>query len=106
MSQQTINIARDFSKYPAGRFLSDGPYPGALCRDKLLIPALRANDTVTVELDGTLGYGSSFLEEAFGGMVRERGFTTEELERKLRLITSDSSLSDEIWQYVKEARTV
>jgi hypothetical protein len=52
--------------FPAGRNRSDGPYSGEFLRDEKLLPVL-AQDKVIVDLDGTLGYGSSFLEEAFGG---------------------------------------
>ena len=71
MSTQVISIAKDFSPTPAGRYRSDGPFPGEKFRDDLLLPALRKDtEPVTVELDGTAGFGSSFLEEAFGGLVR------------------------------------
>ena len=65
-----INVARDFSKYPGGRFYSDGPFSGERFREEFLVPALKTGFAVHVILDGTLGYGASFLEEAFGGAVR------------------------------------
>jgi len=71
---KTINIAADFSKFPGGRFLTDGKYSGERFREEFLVPALKAHEKIEVELDGTLGYGSSFLEEAFGGLVRDHGF--------------------------------
>jgi hypothetical protein len=103
MSEATISIARDFSRYPAGRFTDDGPYPGEACRTKLLVPALRKYDSVVVNLDGTLGYGSSFLEETFGGLVRVEGFNKVDLRSKLKFVASDASIVDEIWSYVDGA---
>jgi len=71
-----ISIATDFSRYPAGRTRADGPYSGELFRTKMLEPALAAGDHLVVNFDGARGYGSSFLEEAFGGLVRA-GFSVE-----------------------------
>jgi hypothetical protein len=58
---------------------------------------------VTLVLDGTLGYGSSFLEEAFGGLVRERGYKPEQLRKILALDASDKSIPVEIWRYIDDA---
>jgi hypothetical protein len=103
VSMVKVNIAKDFSRFPAGRYKEDGPFPGQVCREKLLVPPLRKYEKVQVELDGTRGYGSSFLEEAFGGLIRESGFSESELKQKLEIITADSARKDEIWTYIKEA---
>ena len=58
--------------------------------------------TICVELDDAMGYGSSFLEEAFGGLVRE-GFDAEMLLERLEFLTDDLSLKDEIENYIREA---
>lgn len=101
----SVNIAKDFSRFPAGRYKSDGPFPGEVCRRKLLVPALnRSEGVVVVELDGTRGYGSSFLEEAFGGLIREEGFDEATLKSKMQLKSSDPTLVDEIWEYISEAQ--
>ena len=68
-----INVGRDFSPVPAGRRKEDGPFSGESFRERFLTDAIRNNVKVTVDLSGTEGYGSSFLEEAFGGLVRELG---------------------------------
>jgi len=90
----TINIASDFSRTPGGRYISDGPFSGELFRERLLVPALRgalsSKGKVVVVLDGTRGYLSSFLEESFGGLVREHGFTKHQLDRILELRAIDS----------------
>ncbi len=99
--REIINIQRDFSRYPAGRYKDDGPYNGEKFREDFLVPALR-NSTIQVdlELDGVRGYNSSFLDEAFGGLVREHGFTADELLQRLNLISKDSSLIREIREYI------
>jgi len=94
-----VNVARDFSKYPAGRYLEDGPASGQAFRDKFLIPALKESRAVAIELDGTRGYGSSFLEEAFGGAVRE-GFEAAIVKQTFELISEDKSLIEEIQDYI------
>lgn len=95
-----INVARQFSRYPAGRYITDGPYSGAAFRDDYLLPALRTGSDVTVELDGVRGYGSSFLEEAFGGLVRI-GVTAATLDKQLTLKSADESLVQEIREYIE-----
>ncbi len=101
-----INVARDFSKFPAGRFNEDGDFSGQRFREQLLSRDLSKAKTVIVELDGTAGYGSSFLEEAFGGMVRVQKFKPAELHERLVLKSVDTSLTAEIWEYIdnKEIR--
>ncbi|WP_029046215.1 STAS-like domain-containing protein [Cupriavidus sp. amp6] len=100
---RTISIAKDFSRHPAGRFERDGPSSGELFRRKFLIPSLREEqDKIVIEMDGARGYGSSFLEEAFGGLVRE-GFDKERLLRTLVIIASNASLKVEIEDYIKSA---
>lgn len=97
-----IDVARSFTPYPVGRTRSDGRYSGEAFRDDHLVPALRAG-AVTVIMDGTKGYGSSFLEEAFGGLVRCHDFELGQLKERLVIKTEDSLLSDEIWNYIEEA---
>lgn len=100
MTNKQINIPQDYTRYPAGRYISDGSFSGQRFRDELLIPALQNSDKVEVHLDGTLGYGSSFLEEAFGGLLRNGRFTRDDLLTRLVLVSSDESLITEIRQYL------
>ncbi|WP_082223900.1 STAS-like domain-containing protein [Pseudorhodobacter wandonensis] len=74
-----INIAIDFTKFPGGRYPQDGEGNGTSFREKFLLPVLKANKTAEVILDGALGYPSSFLEEAFGGLVRTDGYSPEKV---------------------------
>lgn len=72
----TLSIANEFSKTPGGRYRHEGPFSGQQFREELLLPrfedALKAKVKLYVDLDGGYGYPSSFLEEAFGGLVREK----------------------------------
>lgn len=94
-----INIAHNFSRFPAGRYKSDGPFSGELFRDDFLVPVLKSGTPVSLELDGVRGYGSSFLEEVFGGLVR-LGYSSQELTRLISLRCSDPSIVDEINDYI------
>lgn len=106
MSMTTIAIAKEFSEYPAGRYRVDGEFSGEVFRDDHLVPKLNQYDVVEINLDGSMGYGSSFLEEAFGGLVRLGKFTKEVLHRKLQLRSAEDPLViDEIWHYIETART-
>lgn len=100
---KVLNIARDFSRSPAGRYVTDGPFSGQRFRDELLYPALKSSD-VEVQLDGVLGLGSSFLEEAFGGLVREYRMSPQVLKERLRIASPLKTYEKRIWRYVDDAK--
>lgn len=103
MGNKVINVERDFARYPAGRYLTDGPYSGEKFRAEFLVPAFSGgSDHVVIELDGARGLGSSFLEEAFGGLVR-LGYPAKEVLERLELRSEDASLIEEIKSYILEA---
>lgn len=85
MSEKVINIGKCFSAVPAGRLKTDGPNSGERFRDEILVPALKENDSVVVELSDIEGVGSSFLEEAFGGIIRNHLLSYQELNSKLKI---------------------
>ena len=85
-----IDISKHFSDVPAGRYKTDGPNSGERFRNDFLVPALHAGNKVEVILDGSEGYGSSFLEEAFGGLIRNTEFTREFIDTNLS-ITAQST---------------
>jgi STAS-like domain of unknown function (DUF4325) len=85
----------DYASSPGGRFISDGEFSGEWFREQILAPALLAaqdkSEMLKVELDGTSGYGSSFLEEAFGGLVR-KGIADSNTLRRVLIIAATSPL--------------
>jgi len=106
MGVASISVTKQFSEYPAGRYRADGAYSGEVFRDDLLVPLLAKNDVVEIDLDGAMGYGSSFLEEAFGGLVRKHQFTARHLHEKLRFKSNEEpSLIEEIWIYIDHAKS-
>jgi len=94
---KTIDVRCDFSYFPGGRYRKGGENSGEEFRDDFLIPALREHDVVAVHLDGTNGYGSPFLEEAFGGAVRA-GYRID--RKRLKVISEYPSRHYEIWEYI------
>lgn len=102
MTSKTINVGRDFSRYPAGRYKNDGPYNGEKFREEILLPALRGTaEKLIIEFNEARGYGSSFLEEAFGGLVRA-GFSAQDLFNRLEMRSDDKSLIEEIRMYITD----
>lgn len=103
-----IRIAEDFSQVPGGRYRTDGPANGEAFREDFLEPILRARRTATVVLDGTRGYPSSFLEEAFGGLIR-LGYSEDEILGAFRFQANQPGFSrfvDRIKEHVNRAATV
>lgn len=101
-AQVFVNIAKDFTRFPAGRYSSDGPFSGEEFRRNFLEPHLKKGESIVVEFDGALGYGSSFLEEAFGGLVR-LGYSATELLKRLAFRSTDDSLRREVESYIQRA---
>lgn len=101
-----VNIASDFSEFPFGRYPEHGPYNGARFRDEFLVGPLRRGERITIDLSGARGLAASFLEEAFGGLVRS-GLALADIERLLEIVSPvDPSLVDEVWFYIRDAAHV
>ena len=101
-----IDIARDFSETPAGRTIGDGSYSGERFREELLIPKLvKATKTkpLVVSIDGLEGYASSFLEEAFGGVIRNTTYTCANLREILQIKSAPENgiYRDIIWRHIE-----
>ncbi len=101
-----INIAKDFTRFPSGRFSKNGDTSGQDFRVKFLEEPVKNGEEISIELDGTIGYGSSFLEEAFGGLVRSLGMSSEQLKSQLHLESSDPMLLEEIFSYIDDAAQI
>lgn len=99
-----IDVARDFSTDPFGRYPTHGPDSGQRFRTDFLERPLRNGDHVLVDIDGVTGLSSSFLDEAFAGLVRQ-GIVPADRFFEFVTIKSerDPSYIDDVRDYVTEA---
>lgn len=107
MNVITVDM-KSFSRAPFGRYSEDGNGNGEAFRQKFLLKhfADPSVDRVIVKLDSvTPGYeyGSSFLEEAFGGLVRVEHLDSQDVLRKLQIDTKNDDYVMEIKSYILEA---
>lgn len=86
--KNSINIARDYTPYPGGRYPEDGKGNGTTFREEFLLPIIKDGKTAEIVLDGAAGYPSSFLDEAFAGLVRNEGFTPDQVLAAFNLIAT------------------
>ena len=103
-----IKIATEFTTAPGPRHISEGKFSGEQFRKDILLPKVReAIDrqcVLTVDLDGTSGFGTSFLEESFGGLIREDNLRLRTLKSTMRYIsTEEPDLLSEIDEYMEDA---
>ena len=102
----TINIAKDFSFTPGFRNRQQGSFSGEEFREKFLEKNIEDDSIkkIIVDFDGTAGFATSFLEEAFGGLVRKYGY--ENVCSKLEFVSiEDDVILRDVEQYMKEADT-
>ena len=99
-----VNVAKQFTKLPGARYVRLGPFSGEEFRQKFLVQPLRQGKTVIVELDGVRGYGSSFLDEAFGGVVRELDLDIDDALQRLRVETTVKSWQLDVDEYIRTAK--
>lgn len=95
-----IKISRDFTVTPGARCYSDGPFSGEEFYNNLLKKkyeeAVRLGIKLRVDLDGTDGYASSFLNEAFSRLGNE--YEADTVFKNLIII------SEEVPKYIKKVK--
>ncbi|MGC0820783.1 STAS-like domain-containing protein [Pantoea agglomerans] len=98
-----MTLVKVASRYPSPgpRFKRLGPSSGEEFRE-WLVAELGKDEELTVDLDGTEGYGSSFLEESFGGLIRLGIDKHKVLQIKI-ISNEEPELIDEISGYINEA---
>lgn len=111
-----IDIAKEFSPYPSGRVPADGTFNGETFRREHLVPAIRsaetnsaADQTIIVDINGVRSFGSSFLEEAFGGLERERDVDMQRAYDLIEIRCSEPHLQifkDAIEDYLEDALAI
>jgi hypothetical protein len=108
MESINFKIAKEFSSTPGPRYIHEGPNSGELLRTTMFFDlfanAIQHNKMVVVNLDGPAGYGTSFLEEIFGGLIREHHLDYDQIISHLSITSEEEPyLKDDIYHYLKEA---
>ena len=102
----TYIIAKQYTEIPGPRFKKEGEFSGEDFRETVLkalvCQAKQENTMILIDLDGGYGYPTSFLEEAFGGLVRE--LKDKELYKIFEFKSDEEPmLIGEIKRYLQEA---
>lgn len=98
-----IVIALDWSMSPTGRYERDGESNATAFKKRFILDNLKAGENFFIDLDGTDGYGSSFLDEAFAGLVRDNLIAKEEFFQRFTFKSDeDPSFIEEIKSYIDE----
>jgi hypothetical protein len=106
-----IKIKSDFTSAPGPRYRNEGEHSGEEFREDVLQPKVRqaveTAEMLTIDLDGTSGFGTSFLEESFGGLIRECGLSLGQLNSVLRFKSEEEpELIEEITEYLNDAEAL
>lgn len=105
----SIIISSEFSDTPGGRYISESTFSGEEFREKILLPkyeeAIKKHEKLLIDFDGCFGFGTSFLEEAFGGMVREHS-KMGILNHIVIKSTEDETIPDYVNRYIKAAEDI
>ncbi len=101
-----IIISKDFSDTPGGRYIDEGEFSGEKFRKEILRPkyeeAIEKNEKLFIDFDNCYGFASSFLEEAFGGLVRDTKSTR--IKDILEIKSEDrKDLGEWIYKYIDKA---
>jgi hypothetical protein len=105
MENIKVNV-KDFSITPGSRYRDEGlkSHSGQEFREDYLEPIFEKNNgsVIIVNLDGTIGYGTSWLEEVFGGLARK--FGKDLVLKQIDFISNEEPyLIADIREYIKHA---
>lgn len=93
-TDDVIDVGRDFSETPGGRYRRFGPFSGEEFRKRKLVPRLRdaieKGERLSVRIDRVRrSYQSSFLDEAFAGLIRDEEFSYQEVKDHLSIVSDN-----------------
>ena len=109
VNRLSLAVETDFSPNPGPRYKDEGDFSGEIFRYSVLEPKLKQaideNTQLFIDLDGTAGYGTSFLEEAFGGLIRVNGYEYQTILDHIDLKSEEEEyLIEDIEEYLKDAQ--
>jgi hypothetical protein len=103
-----LSIAAEFSRTPGPRTRAEGEHSAEEFLETGLLrrfnEAVASQGVLFVDLDGGYGYGTSFLEEAFGGLARRKGVQLV-LDHVTFKSEEEPYLVDDVLSYIREALT-
>ncbi len=104
-----LKVIEDFNFTTGPRYIREGANSGEEFRINVLYPkvkeAINNKCVLEIDLDGAAGYGTSFLEEAFGGLIRENNLSYNAINSHIRIIsTEEEYLIEDIDEYMKDAQ--
>lgn len=98
-----ISVKDNFSEYPGLRHCSTSEKSGEdfyhTVLNKVFSEAFLKKEKLSVNIDGTDGYASSFLDEAFGNLVFD--FTLDIVKQSLIIISNE----EPHWKNMLETKT-
>lgn len=106
MKRINLSISKDFSPTPGGRYKAEGDNSGEEFRDLLLFPkfkeAMEKKAKLMIDLDGCMGFPSSFLDESFGGLARKLNLQSDKILEIIEFKSDDQpSLVKEIEKIIQ-----
>lgn len=109
VNELKLIVVTDFSPTPGPRYKHEGNFSGEIFRNSCLEPKLKEaidkNSTLFIDLDGTAGYGTSFVEESFGGLIRENGYSEQIILKHIHIKSEEEEyLIEDINEYLKDAQ--
>lgn len=85
--KKIYSIVEKYTEYPGPRYRNQGEHSGqAFFEDVLdneMGQAIKKDTQLLLDLDGTAGYGSSFLDEAIGNLVLK--YTKDKVLKHLKI---------------------
>jgi len=108
MDRVVVKIAKDYTRTPGPRYAKEGANSAEVFREtkfaKIVKDAIASNQDIVVDLDGAVGYGTSFLEEIFGGLIRQDNVSYDEFVKRLTIVSKEEPyLIQDIQSYLKQA---
>lgn len=93
------NFIKEFTKYPGPRFIRLGKYSGEEFREEVLRPIFENDQQIDIDGTGVLGFGPSFLDEAFSPLAKEYGLDV--FKEKIKFHSdNDKNLYEKMMSYV------
>lgn len=100
------SIALKYTRTPGTR--KSGEYSGEHFREtvlrQLISKAIQEKAKLIIDLAGTHGYAPSFLEESFGGLIREGYFNKEVVLQILEVTCDEMPLyAEKVVEFIRSA---